>query len=354
MIEGNPTLFEYFISQSEREEFADSIKRISRWARRFKDRWQILAILCGSIGVPFLYMGWIARGNLALIWYVGLAIELIAIVLWYAPYLIWRRLFEGPIYRDWPKILKSDDAKAMIAFLQLCADGVIKVETHLGERIDPSHFRTVVAILLLSDEVIDRMLVRSKVGFRTYRAQLHVIKEEVGRVVPSPSDAGKTFASDGPVSLEPIQSGVDPVATGNVSSSQSEAIQLIVETGAAHTVTSDQSESAQQQGNATLAVPVEIPNTEAPSPIASAHIESANSRRSDSGTRLRDDSIKLVAAALDKANISKRDVKSHHIAERWDESVGPQPDVGSVRALMKGKQAGAPSRAKAFGPTNPN
>lgn len=75
---------------------------------------------------------------------------------------------------------------------------------------------------------------------------------------------------------------------------------------------------------------------------------------SDSGTRSREDNIKLVAAALDKANISKRDVKSHHIAERWNKNDGHQPDVGAVRSLMKGQQAGAPSKTKAARPADFN
>lgn len=346
MIEGNPTLSEHFMLQSDREEFRASIKHISRWARSFKERWLISAMLCAFIGSLFLFVGWIERRDLAYLWYVGLVIELIAFVLWYAPYLIWRRLYEGPIYRDWPKVLKSDDATAMLAFIRRCADGVIKVETHLGERIDPSHFRTIVAVLLLSDDVIDRTLVRSKVGFRTYRAQLHVINEQVGRVVPLPSDE--------PALLKSNQLGVDLVATDIVSSHKSEDIQLIVDAAAADNAIQDRSEGEQQQAKTAFATPIDISNRAAASSDEATQIDNANLQRGGSGPRSRNDRIMQVAAMLDKENISKRDVKSHHIAERWDESSGVQPDVGSVRALMKGQQAGAPSKTKVSRPTNAN
>lgn len=346
MIEGNPTLSEHFILQSEREEFRASIKHISRWVRSFKERWLISAMLCAVIGSLFLFVGWIERRDLAYLWYVGLVIELIAFLLWYAPYLIWRRLYEGPIYRDWPKVLKSDDATAMLAFTRLCADGVIKVETHLGERIDLSYFRTVVAILLLSDDEMDRTLVRSKVGLRTYRAQLHVINEQVGRVIPLPSDE--------PVLLKPSQFCVDPVAADIVSSHKSEDVQLIVETAATETARQDGSEGGQLQPKAAFAAPIEISNTAAASSVEATHIGNANLQRDGSGPLSRNDRIMQVAASLDKENISKRDVKSHHIAERWDESSGVQPDVGSVKSLMKGQKSGAPSKTKVSRPTNVN
>lgn len=134
----------------------------------------------------------------------------------------------------------------------------------------------------------------------------------------------------------------------------SKSIQPIAESATLDTISQAPPETAQQQEKTTSAVAIEhtntIPATTAPA-VCNATTHMA---RSDSSARTRDESIKLVAASLDEAKISKRDVKSHHIAERWNKNDGPQPDVGSVRTLMKGQQAGAPARSKIDAPARPN
>ncbi|MDR2858153.1 MAG: hypothetical protein LBV50_09955 [Novosphingobium sp.] len=206
----------------------------------------------------------------------------------------------GHFIKSWANLPSKCSHPAIDAFFDEIACGYWEARYRNGDTVPASLFQSRWAILLLLDEDWSVWRVAVRAGWKAYAKGIEVRPVKLPALNPQSAPA--------PQGQPPLDATPDPVESG-----QSESVQSVGESATLDTIA-----------------------------------------QSDSSARTRDERITLVAASLDEAKIAKRDVKSHHVAERWNSTDGPQPDISSVRSLMKGRQAGAPARSKIDAPTKRN
>lgn len=208
MKHGFPTLAEVLASKLAEPEadhkaagVAATLTGLAGFARKV-DGWLLGSASAAGLAAGIcLAVWWPERDQSSTPAYVAMALLSLVFGAVYARHTIWHRLYRGTVFGWRPKVLDVAALAPAYAFFERCANGEVLVETHLGERIDRSFFRNVLAPLLASDLIEERMLVRSELRRRNYGPQLHAALPVQDSDQSQPAADGHLplpVASDGP------------------------------------------------------------------------------------------------------------------------------------------------------------
>jgi hypothetical protein len=147
---------------------------VAKWVHSFKSWFGFFTFLTGFFGLVCFLIYIDGQKQAKYFYDLGMIFLATMFLIGMTPQFLWRRLYRGPVFGWYPKVLANPDLTPIKTYMARCANGEIKVKDDKNARVDRNFFENALSILLLSDAERNRVLVKSEYRLRSYRRQLRV------------------------------------------------------------------------------------------------------------------------------------------------------------------------------------